>query len=117
VVETKWIGTQEVFRRFDPGVLTSLSLDDVDHMAADTRIIRNRCKIEAIIGNAQRMLDLEKEPGSFHGYLRSKCDEFAGLVKDMRKNFKFLGDMGAYYFFYVEGEQVPDHEEWMHSRA
>ena len=35
----------------------------------------------------------------------------------MRKNFKFLGDMGAYYFFYVVGDRVPDHEEWMRSRA
>ena len=100
-----------------PGVLTSLSPDDVDHMGGDTRIIRNRRKIEAIIGNAQRMLELEKEHGSFQGYLRSKGDDFAGLVKDMRKNFKFLGDMGAYYFFYVVGERVPDHEEWMRSRA
>ena len=88
-------------------MLTSLSPDDVDHMGGDTRIIRNRRKIEAIIGNAQRMLELEKEHGSFQGYLRSKGDDFAGLVKDMRKNFKFLGDMGAYYFFYVVGEGYP----------
>ena len=48
-------------------------------MGGDTRIIRNRRNIEAIIGNAQRMLELEKERGSFQGYLRSKGDDFAGL--------------------------------------
>jgi hypothetical protein len=33
-------------------------------------------------------------------------------VKDLRKNFKFLGDAGAYYFLYVVGEKVPEYNEW-----
>ena len=116
VVESKWAGTQEVFRGFDPGVLIELGPDEIDAMATDQRIIRNRRKVDAIIGNAQRMLDLEGEHGSFQSYLRSHGDDFGALVKDLRKNFKFLGDMGAYYFLYVVGEQVPDHEEFMASR-
>ncbi len=85
-------------------------------MPTDTRIIRNRRNVEAIIGNAQRLLDIEKEHGRFQSYLRSKGDDFNALVKDLRKNFKFLGDMGAFYFLYVVGEKVPDHEEFMASR-
>jgi 3-methyladenine DNA glycosylase Tag len=61
------------------------------------------------------VLDLDDEHGGFQNYLRSH-DDFGALVKDLRKNFKFLGDMGAYYFLYVVGEQVPDHEEFMASR-
>lgn len=111
VVESKWPGTREVFREFDPETLVGLSPDDIDAMATDARIIRNRRKVEAIIGNAQRMLDLEREHGGFQAYLRS-FGGFDALLKDLRKNFKFLGDMGAYYFLYVVGEQVPDHEEF-----
>jgi 3-methyladenine DNA glycosylase Tag len=116
VVEAKWTGTREVFRDFDPQLLIDLSPDDVDAMATDTRIIRNRRKVEAIIGNASRILDLERKRGSFQSYLRSKGGDFDALVKDLRKNFKFLGDMGAYYFLYVVGEQVPDHEAYMSAR-
>ena len=116
VVESKWAGTQEVFRNFDPQTLVDLSPDEVDAMATDTRIIRNRRKIEAIIGNAGRMLDLEREHGGFQTYLRSHGGDFNALVKDLRKNFKFLGDMGAYHFLYVVGEQVPDHQEFMQAR-
>ena len=30
----------------------------------------------------------------------------------MRNRFKFLGDMGIYYFLWVVSEPVPDYEEW-----
>tara|TARA_Y100000310_G_C20039435_1_gene515468 strand:- start:159 stop:344 length:186 start_codon:yes stop_codon:yes gene_type:complete len=39
------------------------------------------------------------------------------LVKDLRKQFKFLGDMGAYLFLYVVGEDVLPHEEWAARRG
>jgi len=112
VVEAKWAGTCEVFSDFDPLTLVSLSPDAVDTMAVDQRIIRNRRKVEAIISNAQRMLDLDAGHGGFQAYLRAH-EDFYALVKDLRKNFKFLGDMGAYSFLYVVGEKVPDHDEFM----
>lgn len=115
VVEAKWAGSREVFRGFDPQTLIELTPDEVDEMATDTRIIRNRRKVEATIHNAQVLLDLDGEYGGFQKYLRSH-DDFPALVKDMRKRFKFLGDMGTYYFLYVIGEEVPSHEEWMRSQ-
>ncbi|MCH7653932.1 MAG: hypothetical protein IIB14_09675 [Chloroflexi bacterium] len=56
-----------------------------------------------------------KEFDGFQKYLRSH-DDFPALVKDFRKNFKFLGDMGSYLFMYIVGEEVPSHEEWTASR-
>ena len=115
VVESKWPGTQEAFHHFDVVRVADLTPVEIDALAVDTRIIRNRKKIEAIQHNAQRMLDLEREHRAFRHYLRSKAS-FTDLVKDMRKNFKFLGDMGTYYFLYVVGEEVPPHEEFMSQR-
>ena len=115
VVESKWKGTRDVFRAFDPEELVQLTPDEVDAIATGTRIIRNRRKVEATIHNAQVMLELDHEHGGFQKYLRSHAD-FPSLVKDMRKRFKFLGDMGTYYFLYVIGEEVPSHEDWMKSQ-
>ena len=56
------------------------------------------------------MLELEAEHGSFRDYLRSHGD-YASTVKALRKDFKFVGDFGCYYFLYVVGEDVPPHEE------
>jgi 3-methyladenine DNA glycosylase Tag len=110
VVEAKWDGFREVFAGFDPVTVASFSPDDVDRMAQDTRIIRNRRKIEGTIRNAATLLALEKEFGGFDKYLRTQ-PEFLPLVKDMRKRFKFVGGFGAYYFLYVVGRPVPPHEE------
>ncbi len=35
----------------------------------------------------------------------------------MRKRFKFLGELGAFYFLYVVREPVPPYEEWKASRG
>ena len=115
VVESKWPGLREAFRGFDPETLVALTESELDELCQDTRGIRNRRKIEAIIGNARRMLELDSGPDGFRSYLRSHGD-YQSTVKDLRKQFKFLGEMGCYYFLHVVGEEVPSHEVWMASR-
>jgi DNA-3-methyladenine glycosylase I len=112
VVEAKWDGFREAFHGFDPQWVASLDPPDIDRLASDTRIVRNRKKIEATVHNAQVMLDLDREQGGFRKYLRSHGG-FEETVADMRKRFKFVGDLGAYYFLYVVGEAVPAHEHWV----
>ena len=116
VVDAKWSGIREAFRGFDPVAVSKLTGAELEALAEDTRIIRNRLKIQAIVGNARRMLELDKEHKSFRNYLRSH-QSFEELVKDLRRQFKFLGDMGAYYFLWVVGEKVPAWEEWSIQRA
>ena len=112
VVEAKWAGFREAFAGFDPVAIAAFTGDDVDHLVEDTRIIRNRRKIEATITNAETLLALDGRPGDFAGWLRSHAD-FGATVAALRGEFRFLGDTGAYYFLYVIGEKVPPHEEWM----
>ena len=38
-------------------------------------------------------------------------------VKDLRKQFKFMGESGSYYFLYVVGEEVPNYEDWSAAQA
>ena len=112
VVEAKWDGFREAFAGFDPAVVAAFGDDDVERLAADPGIIRNRRKIEATVANAQALLALEDEPGGFTGWLRGRGD-FEATVAALRGEFRFLGDMGAYYVLYVVGEKVPTHDEWM----
>jgi 3-methyladenine DNA glycosylase Tag len=116
VVENKWPGIREAFHAFDAGAIASLTPEELDAITADPRVIRNRRKIEAIVENANAMLGLERQHGTFRSYLRSHGG-FEETVKDMRKRFKFLGDMGAYYFLWVVDEVVPSYEDWCASRG
>ena len=116
VVEAKWPGTREAFNGFSAEAVADLTPDDLDQLTMDTRVIRNRRKLEATVGNARRMLELERQHGSFRAYLRSHGG-FENTVADLRKQFKFLGDMGAFHFLYVVNEEVPSYEDWCTSRG
>jgi 3-methyladenine DNA glycosylase Tag len=115
VVEAKWPGIKEAFKDFDTDVVAGFSEPELDELAQDTRVIRNRRKLSAIVSNAQRMVELEEEHGGFQKYLRSRPD-FPSAVQDIRKQFKFMGDTGTYFFLYVVGEEVPPHDEWFAAR-
>jgi hypothetical protein len=116
VVESKWPGTREAFHRFDAAKVAALGDCDIDALAQDARVIRNRRKLEAIRDNARRLLEREREHGSVRAYLRAHggFDETVGALCG---DFRFLGELGAYYFLYVVGEPVPPHDEWRRTRA
>ena len=116
VVEAKWPDIKAAMHDFDPVAIAFLSEKDLDELAQDKRVIRNRRKLAAIVKNAQALLDLDKEHGSFQSYLRSHGD-YDATEKDLRKRFGFLGETGIYYFLYVVGEDVPSYEEWCASRG
>lgn len=63
-----------------------------DRLLGDAGIIRNRLKIDAAIDNAKKILDLQKEFGSFGNWLDSHHplpkDEW---VKIFKKTFRFTG--------------------------
>ena len=111
VVNSKWPGFQAGFNGFDVASVAAMDESAIDTLAADTRIIRNRRKIAATVHNAQRLIELDEEFGGIHNYFRSHEDFYAAL-KDVRKQFKFMGDTGTYYWFYVVGEEVPDYGEF-----
>lgn len=111
VVEAKWDGIRDAFHDFDVVRVASMDEPEIDALAQDTRVIRNRRKLNAIVSNAARMVELEAEHGSFAQYL-ADAGAFDDQVKALKSDFKFLGTFGTYYFLFVVGEQVPDHDEW-----
>ena len=104
VVESKWPGIVEAFGGFDVRRVASLTPPDIDRLMDDTRVIRNRRKLEAIVHNAGEMLALEGMGGGFSAYLHSK-GTYDNLVADMKSRFQFLGDSGAYHFLYTVGSR------------
>lgn len=116
VVESKWPTIREAFHDFQIGAVAAMDESAADAFADDKRLIRNHRKLQEITDNARRMIELDEEHGSFQKYLRSH-DSFWDLVKDLRKQFKFLGEMGCYYWLDVVGEDVPDHDAFEAERT
>ncbi|MDI6943154.1 DNA-3-methyladenine glycosylase I [Microbacterium barkeri] len=54
---------REVFAGFDPDAVATFDESDVERLLGDARIIRNRAKILATIGNARATVELRAEGG------------------------------------------------------
>lgn len=83
---------QKAFRYFDVAKVANFKAKDRERLLADASIIRNRLKIDAAIANANTILGLQKEYGSFQAWLQHHHplakEEWVSLFK---KTFRFTG--------------------------
>ena len=105
-VDAKWEGIRRAFSDFDPAQVARFGPDDVDKLVADEAMIRSRPKIEAVVDNAQTLLELDAEHGGFRHYLEAH-DDSAAVAKDLHRQFRFIGPSSAYMFLHLVGEPVP----------
>lgn len=93
---TLMLRKQEGFRRaydqFSIEKIAAYDDQDRERLLIDAGIIRNRLKINAAIVNAQRILQLRTEFGSFKGWLDAHHPKpKEEWVKLFKKTFKFTG--------------------------
>jgi DNA-3-methyladenine glycosylase I len=112
VIRDKWPNFQKAFDGFDIATVAGYGEPDVERLVADSGIVRNRRKIQATIHNARVMLDLIREHGSFHAFLRSLDRlDYVGRRKKLGKSFKNLGPTGVFTFLWCVDEEVPAWED------
>lgn len=122
------LAKRENFRRafdgFDFHRVARFGEKDVDRLLQDEGIVRHRGKIEAVIRNAARAVELQREHGSLAAYFwRFEIDpagaaepqtvttapEAVALAKDLKKRgWKFVGPTTVYAFMQAMG-LVNDH--------
>ena len=113
VIRQKWPDFTRAFAGFDIDTVAAFGAEDIERLLEDKGIVRNGRKIEATIANAQTCQKLTGEYGSMQQFLRSMDGkDYYTRAKAFSKQFKFMGPMGAYFFFYSVGEDVPPYEEW-----
>ena len=118
----------KAFDDFDIGIVASYDEAKYEELMQDTGIVRNKLKIRAIINNAARVSEVQKEFGSFDAYLWGFTDGKAvknawqtldeipastplsdAISKDMKKRgFRFVGTTIIYAFMQAVGI-VNDH--------
>ena len=96
VVDRKWDDFEDVFFGFPPEKILMLSPDQIDRFARNPRIIRNRQKVLSIQANAQYILDISKEHGSFGKFVSHWPEgDLVGLFLHMKKGGSRLGGMSG----------------------
>lgn len=83
---------REAFDQFDINKVAQYDDDDRERLLNDAGIIRNKLKINATVFNAQKILKLQKEYGSFSAWLDHHHPlSLKEWTKLFRKTFKFTG--------------------------
>ena len=112
VIRRKWDNFQAAFESFDIEKVAAYGLEDMERLFQDEGIVRNRRKIVATIENAQKCQALIAEHGSLYGYLRSMDElDYRGRVKALTREFRGLGNTGAFVFLHCVNEETPTWEE------
>ncbi len=118
---------REVFDNFDASIMVNYDDEKLGALMQDARIVRNRAKITASVGNARVFLEIQEAQG-FDNYLWNyvdgkplqnqrrnmsevpvKTDIAEAIAKDLKKRgFKFCGPTIVYAFMQAVG-MVNDH--------
>ena len=94
VVDNKWDDFEDVFFGFPPSKIVMLSPEQIDRFAQNPRIIRNRQKVLGVQANAQFILDITEEHGSFGKFIsRWPAQELIDLFMLLKKRGCRLGGM------------------------
>ena len=119
---------RKAFSAFDPAKVARYKSAEIKRLMKDAGIVRNRLKIESAVRNAQALVAVQKEFGSFDRYiwqfvggapiknawrsmksLPAETKESIAMSKDLkRRGFNFVGPTVCYAFMQAVG-MVNDH--------
>lgn len=119
---------RRAFDGFDPKKVAAYGPREIRRLLADEGIVRNRLKLTSTVRNAQAFLGVQKEFGSFDGYvwrfvggrprrnrwktmgqIPARTKESDALSKDLKsRGFSFVGSTICYAFMQAAG-LVNDH--------
>ncbi|WP_427981383.1 DNA-3-methyladenine glycosylase I [Agarivorans sp.] len=98
VVENKWPDFERAFFDFAPEKMVLLDDSHIERLCTDSSIIRNRQKIITVPANAQMMLDLAAEHGSFAQFIATwPSENIVGLWRYLKQHGARLGGNSAAY--------------------
>ncbi|MDO6525882.1 DNA-3-methyladenine glycosylase I [Motilimonas sp. 1_MG-2023] len=98
VVRNKWPGFEEAFFGFAPEKMVLLNDQHIEKLCQDTRIVRARQKIVTVPQNAQMILELAREHGSFANFVAHwPSNDVTGLWLYLKQHGARLGGNIAAY--------------------
>ena len=119
---------KKAFSGFEPKDVARLTTADAENILKNPKVIRNRAKVLAVMNNAAKFLEIQKDFGSFDKFIwqfvngkpiahafrsmsemPSQTDESRAMSRELKKRgFKFVGPTICYAFMQAVG-MVNDH--------
>ena len=128
IILNKREGMREAFSNFDIDKISKYNQSDKDRLLENKSIIRNRLKINSLVNNAEKFIEIQKEYGTFDKYIWGFVDnkpinnmftETADMpatsdISDLlsknlkQRGFKFVGSTICYSYMQAIG-MINDH--------
>jgi len=107
LVDAKWPVFEQVFFGFDPEKVVLMGAEHLERLMQDARIIRHLGKLKSVPRNAQMVLDVAREKGSFGALIADwPVTEITGLWKYLAKHGHQLGGLSAPRFLRMVGKDT-----------
>ncbi|RJG13949.1 DNA-3-methyladenine glycosylase I [Pseudomonas cavernicola] len=96
LVDAKWPAFEEVFFGFAPEKVVLMGGEHLERLMQDARLIRHLGKLKSVPRNAQFVLDVAKQQGSFGALVADwPVTDIVGLWKYLAKHGSQLGGLSA----------------------
>ncbi|WP_137885183.1 DNA-3-methyladenine glycosylase I [Pseudomonas sp. 2FE] len=96
LVDAKWPAFEEVFFGFAPEKVVLMGGEHLERLMQDARLIRHLGKLKSVPRNAQFVLDVAKQQGSFGALIADwPVTDIVGLWKYLAKHGGQLGGLSA----------------------
>ncbi len=119
LVDAKWPAFEQAFFGFDPEKVVLMGGEHIERLMQDARLIRHLGKLKSVPRNAQFVLDVAKERGSFGNLLADwPSSDIVGLWRYLARHGSQLGGLSAPRLLRMAGKDtfVPRTTWWRRSR-
>jgi len=107
LVDAKWPAFEEVFFAFAPHKVVLMGEEHLERLMQDERLIRHLAKLKSVPRNAQFVLDVAREHGSFGAWLADwPASDITGLWRYLAKHGCQLGGLSAPRFLRMAGKDT-----------
>jgi 3-methyladenine DNA glycosylase Tag len=107
LVDAKWPAFEQVFFGFDPDKVVLMGAERLENLMQDARIIRHLGKLKSVPRNAQFILDVRHEKGSFGNLIADwPVTDIVGLWKYLAKQGSQMGGLSAPRFLRMVGKDT-----------
>jgi len=107
VVDAKWPAFEEAFFGFAPHKVVLMGAEHLERLMQDQRLIRHLAKLKSVPRNAQFVLDVAREHGSFGALLADwPASDIVGLWRYLAKHGCQLGGLSAPRFLRMAGKDT-----------
>ncbi|OHC25671.1 MAG: 3-methyladenine DNA glycosylase [Pseudomonadales bacterium RIFCSPLOWO2_12_59_9] len=107
LVDAKWPVFEQLFFGFDPEKVVLMGAEHLETLMQDARIIRHLGKLKSVPRNAQFVLDVRRERGSFGALIADwPVTDIVGLWRYLARHGSQLGGLSAPRFLRMIGKDT-----------